>query len=91
MILSFKQDYDLEDMMTDKKYYLQVACPPDPNKKQEPSFHNFTEWLNEEIGQLKCCDEPGKFLIFDTYKEAEQQARKIAKFFYIVEVKEYVT
>jgi hypothetical protein len=72
------------------RYYLQVACPPDPQKNQKPVFHNFAEWLNEEQGQLRCCDELGEFIIFNTYKEAAQQAQKIAKFFYIVEVKEYV-
>ena len=73
------------------RYYLRVACPPDPTKGKEPEFHNFAEWLDEDIGQLRCCDGPGEFIIFDTYKEAEKQAQAISKFFYIVEVKEYVT
>lgn len=72
------------------KYIVRVAIPPNPQKNPEPEFHNFSEFLNDE-GQLKCCDEPGEFIVFDTYKEAEKQAQAISKFFYIVEVKEYVT
>ena len=73
------------------KYIVRVAVPPDPQKNPEPIFHNFSEFLNEQEGQLRCCDEPGQFIVFDTYKEAEKQAQAISKFFYIVEVKEYVT
>lgn len=77
--------------MTTTKYIVRVAIPFDQQQKTEPVFHNFVEFLNSKEGQLRCCDDPGIFTVYDTYIEAEEIARKISKFYYIVEVKEYVT
>lgn len=77
--------------MTINQYYVRVAIPFDEKKQSSPVFHNFAEWLNQKEGQLRCCDGDGEFLLFDTYKEAEEVAKQISEFFYITEVKEYVT
>lgn len=73
------------------KYYVRVAIPYDIQKQSSPTFHNFVEWLDQKEGQLRCCDDVGVFSLYDTYKEAEAIAKQISEFFYITEVKEYVT
>lgn len=77
--------------MTTTKYHVRVAVPFDQKKQPSPIFHNFAEWIDQKQGTLRCCDDEGEFLSFTTYKEAEDLAKEISKFFYIVEVKEYVT